>query len=30
VFYYFKERKEHSKDFDYVKFLFGNNKCDHI
>lgn len=30
VFYYFKERKEHSKDFDYVKFLFGNNKCDHM
>ena len=29
IIYYFKEHKEHRKNFSFKKFLFGVIKCDH-
>ena len=29
IYYFMKESKEHKKNFSYLKFLFGANKCDH-
>lgn len=29
ILYFIKEKKEHSRNFKYHKFLFGSNKCEH-
>ena len=29
ILYFIKEKKEHSRNFRYHKFLFGSNNCDH-
>ena len=29
IYYFMKESREHKKNFSYLKFLFGANKCDH-
>ena len=29
IYYFMKENKVHKKNFSYLKFLFGANKCDH-
>ncbi len=30
IFYFVKEKREHTKNFTYTKFLFGTNKCDNF
>ena len=28
VYYYYKQKKDHSKNFDHIKFLLGTSQCD--